>query len=280
MLKLQKFRIDRSDMSNKYNTITLEKSESIATITLNRPERLNAINIELGYEFLDALNDCEMDDDVRCIILTGTGRSFCAGDDLKGMENDKFPRETGPDEVKHYTFGANRWTLVVNAMRRLAKPIIGSLRGHAHGGGFNLAMGTDIRIASNTLDMAIPFIKWAQATGANQLHYHIGIGLTLELAFTGDSINAERAERLGLINKIVPDDKLEEETLAFAKRLANGPTRSIGLTKSAIYKGWNKDLDTAFDYQGIAQVFARQSEDHAEGRLAFSEKRKPEFKGQ
>ena len=267
-------------MANKYNTMTLEKSESIATITLNRPERLNAINIELGYEFLDALHDCEMDDNVRCIILTGTGRSFCAGDDLKGMENDKFPRETGPDEVKQYTFGANRWTLVVNAMRRLAKPIIGSLRGHAHGGGFNLAMGTDIRIASDTLDMAIPFIKWAQATGANQLHYHIGIGLTLELAFTGDSINAERAERLGLINKIVPDHKLEEETLAFAKRLANGPTRSIGLTKSAIYKGWNKDLDTAFDYQGIAQVFARQSEDHAEGRLAFSEKRKPEFKGQ
>ena len=95
-----------------------------------------------------------------------------------------------------------------------------------------------------------------------------------------ENISASEAKEKGLINKIVPDDKLEEETLAFAKRLANGPTRSLGLTKSAIYKGWNKDLDTAFDYQGIAQVFARQSEDHAEGRLAFSEKRKPEFKGQ
>ncbi|MBI4310489.1 MAG: enoyl-CoA hydratase/isomerase family protein [Chloroflexi bacterium] len=262
-----------------YGTILFEKIGSVGKITLNRPERLNAINVQLGHETLDALERCELDDGIRCVILTGTGRSFCAGDDLRGMETPEFPRRGGPDEVKNYVYGPNRWTLVVHAMRRMPKPVIGSIRGHAHGGGFNLAMGTDIRIASETANFAIPFIKWAMATGVNQLHYHIGLGLTLEMAFTGDSIDAQRAERLGLVNRVVPDDKLEEATLEYANRLAGGPTRSIGLSKSAIYKGWFQDLDTTFDYQGIAQTFTRNSEDRAEGQKAFTERRPPKYTG-
>ena len=263
----------------EYETIIFEKIGAVGKITLNRPERLNAINIQLGHEMLDALGQCEMDDEVRCIILAGAGRSFCAGDDLRGMESPGFPRRTGPDEVKHYTFGPDRWTVVVNTMRRLPKPIIGSIRGHAHGGGFNLAMGTDMRIASENASFATPFIKWAMATGVNQMHYHLGLGIALEMAITGDPIDAERAERLGLVNKVVPDDQLEEATMEFATRLASGPTRSIGLTKAAVYKGWWKELDTAFDYQGIAQTYARQSEDREEGQKAFLEKRPPNYKG-
>lgn len=233
----------------------------------------------MGHELLDALEKCELDEEVRCVILAGTGRSFCAGDDMRGMESPEFPRRAGPDEVKHYVFGPGRWTVVVNTMRRLPKPVIGSIRGHAHGGGFNLAMGTDIRIASETANFATPFIKWAMATGVNQLHYHVGLGVALEMAFTGDSIDAYRAERLGLVNRVVPDDQLEEATLEYANRLARGPTRILGLTKAAIYKGWLKDLDTAFDYQGTAQTFARLTEDWAEGRKAFLEKRSPDYKG-
>ena len=248
-------------------------------ITLNRPERLNAINSQMGQELLDALERCELEGEIRCVILTGAGRSFCAGDDMRATESPDFPRRAGPDHAKNYVFGPNRWTVVVNTMRRLPKPVIGSIRGHAHGGGFNLAMGTDIRIASTTVDFATPFIKWAMATGVNQLHYHVGLGIALEMALTGDSVLADRAERLGLVNRVVPDDQLEETTLEFANRLAYGPTRALGLTKAAIYKGWWKDLDTALDYQGTAQAFALLTEDREEGRKAFLEKRPPNYEG-
>ncbi len=262
-----------------YETILFDKIGGVGKITLNRPERLNAINVRLGHELLDALGRCEEDAQIRCIVLAGAGRSFCAGDDLRGMETPGFERPKGPDAVKDYVHGENRWTVAVQAMRRMPKPVIGSIRGHAHGGGFNLAMGTDIRVASETANFAIPFVKRGMATGVNQLHYHVGLGVVLEMAFTGEPIDAQRAQRLGLVNKVVPDDQLEEATMAFAERLADGPTRAIGLTKSAIYKGWGKDLDTAFDYQAVAQSFAGQTEDREEGRKAFLEKRNPEFKG-
>ena len=262
-----------------YENILFDKIDRVVKLTLNRPERLNAINVRLGSELLDALGRCEDDAEVRCIIVTGAGRSFCAGDDLRGMETPGFARPQGPDAVKNYVHGENRWTLAVQAMRRLPKPVIGSIRGHAHGGGFNLAMGTDIRIASETANFAIPFVKRGMATGVNQLDYHVGLGVVMEMAFTGEPVDARRAERLGLVNNVVPDDQLEAATAAFAQRLADGPTRAIGLTKSAIYKGWGQDLDTAFDYQAVAQTFAAQTEDLAEGRQAFLEKRSPDFKG-
>ena len=262
-----------------YETILVERIGTVGRITLNRPERLNAINVRMGNELLKALQDMEDDAGVRCLVLTGAGRSFCAGDDLKGMESDGFLRPQGPDEVKNYVHGPNRWTVVVNAMRRLPKPVIGSIRGHAHGGGLNLALGTDVRIAAESASFAIPFVKWAMATGVNQLHYSLPIGIVLEMAFTGEPIDARRAEHLGLVNRVVPDADLETETLAFAERLAQGPTRSIGLSKAAIYKGWGKDLDTAFDYQAVAQTFAGLTADREEGRAAFAEKRAPRYSG-
>ncbi len=262
-----------------YEMILFEKISRVGKITLNRPEKLNAINVRLGHELLHALARCEDDADVRCIILGAAGRSFCAGDDLSGMETPGFERPQGPDAIKNYVHGENRWTVAVQAMRRTPKPVIGSIRGHAYGGGFNLAMGTDIRVASETANFAVPFVKRGMATGVNQLHYHIGLGVALEMAFTGEPIDAHRAERLGMVNKVVPDDELEKQTMAFAERLAGGATRAIGLTKSAMYKGWGEDLDTTFDYQAVAQTLAAQTDDQQEGRKAFLEKRPPEFKG-
>jgi 2-(1,2-epoxy-1,2-dihydrophenyl)acetyl-CoA isomerase len=263
----------------EYATIQMEKIDTVGRIALNRPERLNAINVRMGYELLDALSKLEQDPGVRAIILTGVGRSFCSGDDLSGMETEGFPRAQGPDPSKNYVFAPYRWTVVVNAMRRLPKPVIAAVRGHAHGAGLNLAMAADIRIASETANFAIPFVKWAMATGVNQLHYALPLGIVMEMAFTGDSIAAERAERLGMVNRVVTDAALEEASLEFARRLAAGPTTSIGLTKAAIYKGWWKDIDATFDYQAVAQTFAGQTEDRQEGRNAFQEKRTPKYKG-
>ena len=262
-----------------YATILYEKQGGVGRITLNRPRSLNAITVQMGFELIDALSRMEEDGDVRCIVLAGAGRSFCAGDDLKSMESEGFRKAAGPDEVKNYVYAPYRWTVVVNAMRRLPKPIVASVRGHAHGGGFNLAMGADIRFASDNASFAIPFVKRAMATGVNQLHYHVPLGIALELAFTGESIDAARAERLGLVNRVVPDHELEGATLTFARALAEGPTRSIALTKAAIYRGWWKHLDATFEEQAIAQAFAGLTEDRQEGGQAFREKRTPRFKG-
>lgn len=262
-----------------YATILYETLGRVGRITLNRPQSLNAINVQMGFELIDALTRMEEDGSIRCLVLAGAGRSFCAGDDLKGMESEGYRRAGGPDEVKNYVYAPYRWTAVVNTMRRLPKPIIASVRGHAHGGGFNLAMGADIRFASDNANFAIPFVKRAMATGVNQLHYHVPLGIALEMAFTGDSVDAFRAERLGLVNRVVPDEELEEATLALARGLAEGPTRAIALTKAAIYRGWWKDLDATFEEQAIAQSFARLTEDREEGVQAFREKRTPRFKG-
>jgi 2-(1,2-epoxy-1,2-dihydrophenyl)acetyl-CoA isomerase len=262
-----------------YATILYETLGGVGRITLNRPQRLNAITVQMGFELIDALTRMEEDAGIRCLVLAGAGRSFCAGDDLKDMESEGFKRAAGPDEVKNYVHAPYRWTVVVNTMRRLPKPIIASVRGHAHGGGFNLAMGTDIRFASDNANFAIPFVKRAMATGVNQLHYHVPLGVALEMAFTGESVDAFRAERLGLVNRVVPDAELEEATLAFARGLAGGPTRAIALTKAAMYRGWWKDLDASFEAQAIAQAFAGLTEDREEGVQAFREKRTPRFKG-
>jgi 2-(1,2-epoxy-1,2-dihydrophenyl)acetyl-CoA isomerase len=262
-----------------YETIILETVGEVGRVTLNRPEKLNAVNVRLGYELVDAFTRLEEDTAVRAIILTGAGRSFCAGDDLSGMESEGYSRAQGPDAVKNYVYAPYRWTVVANQMRRLPKPIIAAVRGHAHGAGLNLALAADIRIASETADLAVPFVKWAMATGVNQLHYALPLGIALEMAFTGDSIDAVRAERLGLVNRVVPDAELEGASMEFARRLATGPTASIGLTKSAIYRGWWQDLDTTFELQGVAQTFAGQTEDREEGRKAFAEKRRPEYRG-
>lgn len=262
-----------------YETITLETIASVGRVSLNRPARLNAINVRMGYELLDALAKLEEDPAVRAIILTGVGRSFCSGDDLSGLESEGFARSTGPDEVKNYVHAPYRWTVVVNAIRRLPKPVIAAVRGHAHGAGLNLAMAADLRIASETANFAIPFVKWAMATGVNQLHYTLPLGIVMEMAFTGDSIDAARAERLGMVNRVVADADLEAASMEFAGRLANGPTRSIGLTKAAIHKSWLSGLDEAFDFQAVAQTFAGQSDDRQEGRKAFLEKRAPHYTG-
>jgi 2-(1,2-epoxy-1,2-dihydrophenyl)acetyl-CoA isomerase len=262
-----------------YDFILYHKADGVATITMNRPERLNALNVQIGVEMLDALEDAEHDEAIRVLVLTGAGRGFCAGDDMKGMADPGKPRKRSTDPSTRYVYGEGRWTTIVRNMTRMPKPVVGVINGHAHGAGFNLALGCDFRIVSESATLAAPFVKWAMATGTNRLQYFVGIGKALEWTMLGTALSAREAERWGLATMVVPPDELGSAAAAFVERLKNAPTASLGFTKLAVYRGWDRDADASYELQGLAQHFARQSEDYAEGRKAFAEKRAPAYTG-
>jgi enoyl-CoA hydratase/carnithine racemase len=252
----------------------------VCRLTLNRPERLNALNVRVGVELLQALEDCDRDDEVRVVILTGAGRAFCAGDDLKGMAEPGEPDRRYHDPVKQYVRGEGRWPLIVDRMRALSKPVIGMINGHAHGAGFNLALGCDLRVIADTATLCIPFVKRGIATGVNLLQQFVGIGKAMEWALLAPQLSAQEAERWGLVNRVVPVAQLENATMEWAREFAQGPTLTYSYTKSAVIHGWAApSLEAAYEYQGQALYYAQQTEDFAEGRRAFLEKRPPRFRG-
>ena len=262
-----------------YRYLLVQQDQGICRITLNRPERLNAINIRVGLELLQVLEECDCDETVRVVILTGAGRAFCAGDDLKGMAEPGQPERKHVDTVKHYVQGEGRWPLIVAKMRSVSKPIIGMINGHAHGAGFNLALGCDLRVMADSATLCIPFVKRGIATGTSLLQQFVGIGKAMEWALLGRQLSAQEAERWGLVSRVVPLEELEEVTLELARELAQGPTQIYGFTKSAVIHGWEVAPERAYEYQGLAFLLSHQTEDFGEGRKAFLEKRPARFQG-
>jgi 2-(1,2-epoxy-1,2-dihydrophenyl)acetyl-CoA isomerase len=263
-----------------FRYLIVRQEEGVCRLTLNRPERLNALNVRVGVELLRALDECDRDDDVRAVILTGAGRAFCAGDDLKGMTEPGEPDRRYRDPVKQYVKGEGRWPLIVAKMRSLSKPVVGMINGHAHGAGFNLALGCDLRVMAESATLRIPFVQRGIATGTNLLQQFVGIGKAMEWALLAPTLPAREAERWGLVNRVVPLAQLEEVTVEIARTLAQGPTLVYGYTKSAIVHGWEAPSpEAAYEYQGQALYHAQQTEDFTEGRQAFLEKRAPRFRG-
>ncbi|MFN0089384.1 MAG: enoyl-CoA hydratase/isomerase family protein [Acidimicrobiales bacterium] len=264
----------------EYRYLLVQRDGAVATLVMNRPEKLNALNVRIGVELLDALDVLDRDRDCRAVVLTGAGRAFCAGDDLRGMGEPDQPLRPYHDEVKQYVQGEGRWPLVVERLRALSKPVIAMVNGHAHGAGFNLALACDLRLMSDSATLAIPFTKRGIATGTSLLQQFVGIGKALEWALLAPTLGPQECERWGLVSRVVPAAELAAETLRLAHELAGGPTRVYGYTKAAVYKGWEEPtIERAYAHQGMALHFARLTKDFEEGRTAFVEKRPPEFTG-
>ncbi|MBV9577119.1 MAG: enoyl-CoA hydratase/isomerase family protein [Chloroflexi bacterium] len=266
--------------STEPSYVVFEQTGSIAHITLDRPDKLNAINHELGLQLWDALARCQDEPSIRAIVLAGAGRAFCAGDEL-GRERTPGEEESlrRRGKIKHYVSGPGRWTSTVRLMRSLAQPVVVRIQGYAYGAGFNLALGADFRVMARDARLATPFIKRGLATGTNLLQQYVGVGKAIEMTLLGEPIEAEEALRLGLVNEVVDAADLDAAVERWAQRLAEGPTASMSLTKHAVYAGWSLDPDAAYWHQGSAVAESRDLEDLAEGVDAFKARRPPRFTG-
>jgi enoyl-CoA hydratase/carnithine racemase len=258
----------------EFKFIIYEKSEGIATITLNRPEALNAFSKEVVAEVFRALEDVKSDENVRVVVLTGAGeRAFSAGADIKAM--------AGMTALKARELSFMGESLCL-AFENLEKPVIAAINGYALGGGMEVAMACDLRIASENASMGQTEVNiglipgWG---GTQRLTRLIGMTKAKELVFTGKKFDARTAEQLGLINVVSPADKFRETVRQFAIELASKPPVALKVAKSLINKGANIGLDSALALEREGFGVVASSEDLKEGVSAFTEKRKPVFKG-
>jgi len=258
----------------EFKYIIYEKSEGIATITLNRPEALNAFSKEVVDEVLQALEDIKNDESVRVVILTGAGeKAFSSGADIKAMKgmNALKARELSLMGEK-----------ICSALENLEKPVIAAINGYALGGGLEVAMACDLRIASENAFMGQTEVNiglipgWG---GTQRLTRLVGKTKAKELVFTGKRIDAKTAEQLGILNLVVPADKFRETVRQFALELAQKAPVALRVAKSVINKGTDMSLDAALAMEREGFGVVASTEDLQEGVSAFAEKRKPAFKG-
>lgn len=254
-----------------------EQHEGIATITLNRPERLNAITFEVYHELTDFIAKLRDEKDVRVVVITGAGRAFCSGGDVRDIIGELQGRDA--EGLLEFT----RLTCeLIHNMRALPKPIITSINGTTAGAGACIALASDIRIAAEEAKIAFVFVKVGLAgtdMGATYLLPRIvGLSKATELLMTGDFISAQEARTIGLYNQVVPRDQLEATTREFAEKLASGPALGIAKTKEMLNREMHMSFESALEAEAVAQALCMQTPDFKEAHAAFIEKRPAKFK--
>ena len=254
-----------------------EVREGVAWVTLNRPERLNALTFEVYRELTDAFAAWQGEAGVRVVVVRGAGRAFCSGGDVR----DIIGQLQGRDAQGLLEFTRMTCELVRN-IRNLRKPVIASLNGTTAGAGACIALASDLRVASTEAHIAFLFVRvglsGADMGAAHLLPRLVGLAKATELLYTGDFVTADAALAMGLYNRVVAPGELEAETRALAERLARGPSFALGVTKEMLNRELDASLDTALEWEAQAQALCMQHPDYNEAFRAFTEKREPKFR--
>ncbi len=257
-----------------FEYVLYEVKDSVCTITLNRPEVFNAINDKLSYELQDAFNQASTDEHIRVVVLTGAGKGFCSGQDLKAIAGVKI--DSLADTVRA------RYNPIITTMRNMPKPILCKLNGIAAGAGCSLALACDMIIASEDASLAEIFIGIGLVMDSGSSYFLprlVGSAKAFELSTMGTKVPAKEAQAIGLINKAVPAAELDTTLAQYVQYYASAPTKAIGLMKRMLNLSFHSSLEEMLEYEALYQEIAGRTADNKEGIQAFLEKRKPNFKG-
>lgn len=256
------------------DTLLADKSDGVMTITLNRPDVLNAFNETMSSEVQDALKDAERDDTARAIVLTGAGRAFCSGQDLRDR--------AGAASFSFVESLRRRYNPIIMKLRTIEKPVLAVVNGVAAGAGCSLALACDLRLAAEGASFIEVFARVGLVPDSGSTYLLprvVGLGKAFELCYFPEPVSAAEALRIGLVNWVVPAAQLLDRAREIAGRLAQGPTRAYGLIKRALNHNLSSDLEAALDYEALMQEAAGRTADHREGVAAFLEKRNAKFEG-
>jgi 2-(1,2-epoxy-1,2-dihydrophenyl)acetyl-CoA isomerase len=259
-----------------YEKITYDLSNGIATVTLNRPEVFNALDAQLARELHDAIIASSEDEAVRVVVLTGTGRAFCAGGDVKGFCDTI---DTIGAHVKRLTTEIHG---AVSRMIRMPKPVISAVNGVAAGGGMSLALAGDLILATASARFTMAYTQiGASPDGSSTftLPRLVGVKRALELTLLNPVLSAQEAKEWGIVNRVYPDDAFQAEVQTIATQLAQGPTLAYGRTKALLYSSTSETLETQMEYETLHIAASGKTADFREGVFAFAEKRQPSFQG-
>jgi 2-(1,2-epoxy-1,2-dihydrophenyl)acetyl-CoA isomerase len=266
-------------LQKTFETISYEKRDGVAGISLNRPEVMNAFNGKMHEEIHAAFEEADSDDEVRAVLLRGEGRGFSAGADLGEVvehgENGEEP------DLGEYLRGT--YSRLVTKIVGLKKPVVAALHGPVYGAGLGIALACDLRIAEENVRLSVAFIRIGLMPDAALTYFlprMVGLGRALEMSMLGDELDAAEAHRLGLVGRIVPGGAAHDEGYAVAERLAQLPTRALAEMKAALHESFDADLPQTLEREAEGQTACGYTRDHREGVAAFFEKRKPAFTGE